>query len=136
MNDDYWISSNMSLTTNQIYDMLLDAYKNKGDKVMSWNYNRSYYDSTGDEVATAVLEAYSKGIDFNTLLKKNSTIRGYWHRIQSQKIAKEQARQRELERQRKLAEKRAIEQAKREEVMQKLSQEELEAFGLRKGKKK
>lgn len=107
-------------------------------KDMSYSYSRGYYNNTrGDEVATAVLEAYADGVEFETLIKKNSTVRQYWYQIQSEKVSKERAREREQERLRKLAEKRAIEKAKREEVMTKLTQEELEAFGLvKKGKKR
>lgn len=104
---------------------------------MGYSYSRGYYNDTrGDEVATAVLEAYSNGIDFDTLLEKNKQVRAYWGQIQAEKIKKAQARERAKERERKLAEKRALEQAKREEVMAKLTQEELEALGLvKKGKK-
>ncbi len=98
---------------------------------MNWSYNKGYHNDTrGDEVATAVLEAYAKGVEFDTLLSKNKQVRTYWGQIQSEKIRVEQARERERQRQAKLAEKRAIEQAKREEVMTKLTPEELEAFGL------
>lgn len=104
---------------------------------MGYSYSRGYYNDTrGDEVATAVLEAYSKGISFDSLLEKNKQVRAYWGQIQAEKVRLEQAREREKERQRKLAEKRAAEKAKREEVMSKLTQEELEALGLvKKGKK-
>jgi hypothetical protein len=106
-------------------------------KDMAYSYNRGYYNDTrGDEVATAVLEAYNKGIDFDTLLEKNKQVRAYWGQIQAEKIRKAQARERARERDRKLAEKRAIEKAQREEVMAKLTQEELEALGLvKKGNK-
>ncbi len=136
MNDDYFSVSTTSLTTDEIYNILLDAYKK--DSTMSWGtYSRSYkVDTRGDEVATAVLEAYANGVAFETLIRKNSTVRQYWYQIQSEKAAKAKAREREQERLRKLAEKRAIEQAQKEEVMAKLTPEELEAFGLRKGKKK
>lgn len=98
---------------------------------MGYSYGRGYYNDTrGDEVATAVLEAYSNGVDFETLIKKNKTVRQYWYQIQAEKVKAEQAREREKERLAKLAEKRALEKAKREEVMTKLTQEELEAFGL------
>lgn len=104
---------------------------------MAYSYSRGYYNDTrGDEVATAVLEAYNKGIDFDTLLEKNKQVRAYWGQIQAEKIKQAQARERARERDRKLAEKRAEEKAKREEVMSKLSKEELEAFGfVKKGKK-
>jgi hypothetical protein len=100
---------------------------------MNWSYNKGYYEDTqSKEVATAVLEAYASGVDFNTLLKKNKQVREYWHQIQSEKVNKEKAREREIERRRKLDEKRAIEQAQKEEVMAKLTPEELEAFGFTK----
>lgn len=98
---------------------------------MNWSYNRGYHhDTRGDEVATAVLEAYARGIDFDTLLSKNKQVRAYWGQIQSEKIRAEQMREKERQRQAKLAEKRAVEKAQKEEVMAKLSKEELEAFGL------
>ncbi len=98
---------------------------------MNWSYNKGYHNDTrGDEVATAVLEAYSKGVDFDALLSKNKQVRTYWNQIQSEKVRVEQMREKERQRQAKLAEKRAIEQAQKEEVMTKLTPEELEAFGL------
>ena len=123
---------------NQVYDMIrkLDDFKRK-DTEMAYSFNRGYYNDTrGDEVATAVLEAYANGIPFDTLLKKNAKVRQYWHQIEYEKARAEKARAAQAERDRKLAEKRALEQAKREEVMAKLSLEELEAFGLvKKGKR-
>lgn len=105
---------------------------------MAYSYSRgSWYEGNrGDEVATATLEAYAKGIPFDTLLKKNIQVRHYWADIQEKKIRAEKSRALAEERDRKLAEKRAIEKVKREEVMAKLSPEELEAFGFKKGKKK
>ena len=128
-----------ALNMSQVYDMIrkLDDYKRK-DTEMAYTYNRGYQynDTRGDEVATAVLEAYSKGVSFDALLKKNTQVRQYWYQIQSEKARAEKARAAQLESDRKLAEKRALEQAKREEVMAKLSLEELEAFGFMKNKKK
>lgn len=141
MNDEvYWVDA----LKRYIWENAKDSYSwspdwqgrlitdyNMKDAEMAWNYNYSrHYDTRGDEVATAVLEAYSKGIDFNTLLRKNTTVRQYWHQVQDDLLAKEKAREREQARLDKLAEKRAIEKAKREEVMTKLTPEELEAFGL------
>jgi len=84
------------------------------DMSYSYSYARGYYNDTrGDEVATAVLEAYSKGVEFDTLLTKNKQVRTYWNQIQSEKIRAEQARERE-----------------RQRLMTKLTPEELEAFGL------
>ena len=128
-----------ALNMSQVYDMIrkLDDFKRK-DTEMGYTFNSGYQynDTRGDEVATAVLEAYAKGVSFDALLKKNTQVRQYWYQIQSEKARAEKARAAQLESDRKLAEKRALEQAKREEVMAKLSLEELEAFGFMKNKKK
>jgi hypothetical protein len=127
---------------NRDYDWMNQIFKDyiygKADSIWideagtdMWNaYNRSYNNTRGDEVATAVLEAYSKGIEFDTLLSKNPQVRVYWNQILKEKVAAEQAREKRREHERKLAEKRKLEKAKKEEVMAKLTPEELEAFGL------
>ena len=151
MNDDEWFinvlrdhtyqrSLGSPLNTQQVYDMLrqLEMYSKK-DTDMAYTYssrNSWHQDTRGDEVATAVLEAYAKGISFETLLKKNTQVRIYWSQIQGEKAAKEKQRIKEQERLAKLAEKRALETAKKDEVLAKLTEEELEAFGFMKNKKK
>lgn len=133
--DDYsWIKQILS---QRIYGKSVDKIWIDEATDMAWSYSKGYYNDTrGDEVATAVLEAYANGIEFDTLLQKNKQVRAYWGQIQAEKIKQAQARERARERDRKLAEKRAAEKAQREEVMAKLSKEELEAFGLvMKGKK-
>ena len=104
---------------------------------MVYSYSRGYYEDTqSKEVATSVLEAYANGVPFETLIKKNKAVRQYWYNIQSERGRAEQARIKEQVRLAKLAEKKAEEKAKREEVMSKLSREELEAFGcVKKGKR-
>ena len=104
---------------------------------MAYSYSRGYYEDTqSKEVATAVLEAYADGVPFETLIKKNKAVRQYWYNIQSERGRVEQARIKEQARLAKLAEKQAAEKAQREEVMSKLSREELEAFGfVKKGKR-
>ena len=104
---------------------------------MAYSYSRGYYqDTNSKEVATAVLEAYASGFTFDVLLKKNKQVRQYWNQIQGEKAKAEQSREKEKIRLAKLAEKRAAEKAQREEVMSKLSREELEAFGfVKKGKR-
>jgi hypothetical protein len=115
---------------NYIYDGNI-GWIDEAGKDMSYSYSRGYYNDTrGDEVATAVLEAYANGVEFETLIKKNKTVRQYWSQIQSEKAATFKRAEQEKTRLAKLAEKRAAEQAKREEVMSKLSMEELEAFGF------
>ena len=130
--DDYsWIAE--AMTTQQIYDML----KSRKDTDMAYSYSRGYYEDTNSkEVATAVLEAYADGVPFETLIKKNKAVRQFWYNIQSDRAARLKRAEQEKIRLAKLAEKQAAEKAQREEVMSKLSREELEAFGfVKKGKR-
>ena len=129
--DTIWIDEAMN--SHQIYDML----KSRKDADMAYSYSRGYYEDTSSkEVATAVLEAYADGVPFETLIKKNKAVRQFWYNIQSERAAKFKSAEQEKIRLAKLAEKRAEEKAKREEVMSKLSREELEAFGfVKKGKR-
>lgn len=150
MNDDDWFinvlrdhmyqrSVDPKLSTQDIYNQLTqlqDHIRKKKDMAYTYGRNSWYQDTRGDEVATATLEAYAKGVHFDDLLKKNKKVRDYWYQIEMEKVRAEKARAAQAERDRKLAEKRAAEKAKREEVMSKLSPEELEAFGfVRKGKR-
>lgn len=139
MNDDYWNVSHPSYT-RELYDLIKDfgKYKEYGRKDdMAYSYSRGYYEDTSSkEVATAVLEAYADGVPFETLIKKNKAVRQYWYNIQAERGRAEQARIKEQARLAKLAEKQAAEKAQRDEVMSKLSREELEAFGfVKKGKR-
>lgn len=140
--DDYWnIISGSTSATRELYDLLKEhsRYKEycRKDIDMAYSYSRGYYEDTqSKEVATAVLEAYANGVSFEALIKKNKAVRQYWYNIQSERGRAEQARIKEQARLAKLAEKKAEEKAKREEVMSKLSREELEAFGfVKKGKR-
>ena len=140
--DDYWnVISGSTGATRELYDLIKNyqMYKeySRKDIDMAYSYSRGYYEDTqSKEVATAVLEAYAGGVPFETLIKKNKTVRQFWYDIQNKKIKAEQSREKEKIRLAKLAEKRAEEKAKREEVMSKLSKEELEAFGfVKKGKR-
>ena len=149
MNDDYWNTiSGSTSATRELYDLLKNYknYKNYKDYNdycgkdidMAYSYSRGYYseDTTSKAVATAVLEAYADGVPFETLIKKNKAVRQYWYNIQAERGRVEQARIKEQARLAKLAERRAEEKAQREEVMSKLSREELEAFGfVKKGKR-
>lgn len=137
----YQRSVSSPMNTQQIYDMLrqLETNYNRKDNDMAYTYssrNSWCQDTRGDEVATATLEAYARGVPFESLINKNAKVRQYWQQIEMEKVRAEKARAAQAERDRKLAEKRAAEKAKREEVMSKLSPEELEAFGfVRKGKR-
>lgn len=128
-----WISNDFSsMSTQSVYEALIWAREE--EKKMP--YYTSYNNTRGDEVATAVLEAYANGVEFETLIRKNGTVRQYWYNIQSERANKEKSRERERARLEKLAIARAAKEAAKKEVMAKLSKEELEAFGLiRKGKR-
>ena len=136
--DDYWyILSGATSATRELYD-LVKNHENYRDYNRKGNmYSSGYYEDTNSkEVATAVLEAYADGVPFETLIKKNKAVRQFWHNIQSKRAAKLKRAEQEKTRLAKLAEKQAAEKALREEVMSKLSKEELEAFGLvKKGKR-
>jgi hypothetical protein len=139
--DDYWnIISGTTGATRELYDLIKNYqmykdYSRKDD--MAYSYSRGYYEDTqSKEVATAVLEAYADGVPFETLIKKNKAVRQYWYNIQSERAARLKRAEQEKIRLAKLAEKQAAEKAQREEVMSKLSREELEAFGfVKKGKR-
>jgi len=140
MNDDYWNTiSGSTSATRELYDLLknYENYKDYNRKDTMYSYSRGYYEDTNSkEVATAVLEAYADGVPFETLIKKNKVVRQYWYNIQSERAARLKRAEQEKIRLAKLAEKQAAEKALREEVMTKLTKEELEAFGLvRKGKR-
>ena len=98
---------------------------------MSWSYNR-YNNTRGDEVATAILEAYADGVAFETLIQKNSMVRQYWYTIQSERANKLKKAEQERIRRQKAAEKKKLEDAARAEAAAKLTPEELAAFGLNK----
>jgi len=125
------------ILSNRMYGKSVDHIWMDEASNMAYSYSRGYYDDTqSKEVATAVLEAYADGVPFETLIKKNKTVRQYWYSIQSERAARLKRAEQEKIRLAKLAEKQAAEKAQREEVMTKLSREELEAFGLvRKGKR-
>jgi len=123
------------MSTENIYDALTHVEREKN----MYLYNkRGLATSTEDkEVAIAVLEAYATGVDFIKLLKSNPTVRAYWHRIQNDKVAQDQANARLAEQRRKQAEKKKLEDQARAAVAAKLTPEELAAFGLnKKGAKK
>lgn len=136
--DDYWNGMVQPSYTKELYNLIKDygMYKEYCRKDLGMPYYNSYNNTRGDEVATAVLEAYANGVEFETLIRKNGTVRQYWYNIQSERANKEKSRERERARLEKLAIARAAKEAAKKEVMAKLSKEELEAFGLiRKGKR-
>lgn len=131
--DEYWGDFNNRDTsyTSWIYETLRQ-FKDY-DKELSMPYQRyDRYDTRGDVVAIALLEAYSDGVDFDTVIKKNSTVRQYWYNIQSERANKIKRAEQEKVRRQKAAEKKKLEDAARAEVVAKLTPEELAAFGLNK----
>lgn len=96
-----------------------------------------YYFSTDiKSISETILEAYSKGVEFDTLLKRNTKVRNYWNDLQKEKLERLNATKRARERQEREAKARAIKQAAKQEALSKLTAEELEAFGLNKTKKR
>lgn len=83
------------------------------------------------EIVMEILDAYSKGIDFDTCIKKNLPAKKYWIKVQLAILQRE--KDIETLRLKRLA---MTKQKKQKELaMAKLSQEELQAFGLaKKGK--
>jgi hypothetical protein len=117
-------------TTSEIYNLLKHIeIQSKGTKMPYYN---DRYRTRGDEVATALLEAYADGVAFETVIQKNSTVRQYWQQIQSEKVDKIKKAEQEKIRRQKAAEKKKLEDAARAEVVAKLTPEELAAFGLNK----
>ena len=137
MNENNYTDLIREILTNRIYGKSAERIWMDEASDMAYSYSRGYYEDTqSKEVATVVLESYADGVPFETLIKKNKAVRQYWYQIQSEKAKAEQSREKEKIRLAKLAEKQAAEKAQREEVMSKLSREELEAFGfVKKGKR-
>ena len=82
-------------------------------------------------IVMEILEAYSKGIDFDTCIKKNPSAKKYWTKVQLAIVQREKDAEN-----RRLKSLAMTKQKKQKELaMAKLSQEELQAFGLaKKGK--
>jgi hypothetical protein len=150
MNDDEWIArvadllnksyvstswsiDNVSgMSTKNIYDALRQAERAKN----MYSYNKQRDTRDGD-VAQAALEALEAGISLAELLKSNKTVKIWYDQMIADRDKAKIARQREAERQRKLAEKQRQEDELRAAVAEKLTPEELAAFGLtKKGVKK
>lgn len=93
-------------------------------------YYNDRYRTRGDDVATALLEAYADGVEFAELIRKNATVRQYWYTVQSERADKLKKAEQEKIRRQKAAEKKKLEDAARAEVVAKLTPEELAAFGL------
>jgi len=150
MNDDEWIArvadllnksyvstswsiDNVSgMSTKNIYDALRQAERAKN----MYSYNKQRDTRDGD-VAQAALEALEAGISLAELLKSNKTVKIWYGQMIADRDKAKIARQREADRQARLVEKQRQEDEARAAVAEKLTPEELAAFGLnKKGVKK
>lgn len=148
MNDDEWFKTVVGLlgedyfsttwATSELCEDLAaikERAKNERAKNM-YSYNKQRDTRDGD-VAQAALEALEAGISLEELLKSNKTVKIWYGQMTADRDKAKIARQREAERQRKLAEKKRQEDELRAMVAEKLTPEELAAFGLtKKGVKK
>ena len=137
MNENDYTDLIREILTNRMYGKSADRIWMDEASDMAYSYSRGYYEDTqSKEVATVVLESYADGVPFETLIKKNKAVRQFWYNIQSERATRLKKAEQEKIRLAKLAEKQAAEKAQRDEVMSKLSREELEAFGfVKKGKR-
>lgn len=110
------------------------------DELNHWNTHEEtempYYGySTRDsDIAKAALHALEAGITLEQLLDKNKTVRMWWSAHAKERDADRIRAEREKVRRTKLAEKKKLDEARREAAMEKLTPEEIEAFGLAKKK--
>lgn len=143
MNDDEWFKTVAGLLGEDYFPTTwatselcedLAAIKERAKNMYSYNKQR---DTRDGDVAQAALEALEAGISLEELLKSNKTVKIWYGQMTADRDKAKIARQREAERQRKLAEKKRQEDELRAMVAEKLTPEELAAFGLtKKGVKK
>ena len=115
------------MSTRNIYDALMHVEREKN----MYSYNKPRDTRDGD-VAQAALEALEAGISLDTLLKSNKTVKIWYGQMIADRDKAKIARQREADRQAKLAEQKRLEDEARAVVAAKLTPEELAAFGLNK----
>jgi ribosomal protein L16 Arg81 hydroxylase len=151
MNDDEWIArvadllnksyvstswsidNISSMSTKNIYDALIHV-EEREKNMYSYSKQR---DTRDGDVAQAALEALEAGISLEDLLKSNKTVKVWYGQMIADRDRAKAARQREAARQAKLAEKQRQEDEIRAAVAEKLTPEELAAYGLnKKGAKK
>jgi hypothetical protein len=97
-------------------------------KYMEWKreempHYTDYNHTRGDDVATALLEAYADGRSIDAVIKTNPTVRQYWQKMEQEQLRRQQA-----------AEKARLKELARAEILAKLTPEEIEAFGFNKTK--
>jgi ribosomal protein L16 Arg81 hydroxylase len=151
MNDDEWIARVADLlnksyvstswaihnvtgmSTKNIYDALIHV-EEREKNMYSYSKQR---DTRDGDVAQAALEALEAGISLEDLLKSNKTVKVWYGQLVADRDRAKAARQREAARQARLVEKQRQEDEIRAAVAEKLTPEELAAFGLnKKGAKK
>jgi ribosomal protein L16 Arg81 hydroxylase len=129
-----WSIDNVSsMSTKNMYDALIHV-EEREKNMYSYSKQR---DTRDGDVAQAALEALEAGISLEDLLKSNKTVKVWYGQLVADRDRAKAARQREAARQAKLAEKQRQEDEIRAAVAEKLTPEELAAFGLnKKGAKK
>lgn len=159
MNDDEWHAAMLELVNNKMVSatwavqhlnerdpldlddyvrslMDLERETKKVQKSMH-TYSKTQYDTRDGDVAQAALEALEAGISLEDLLKSNKTVKVWYGQLVADRDRAKAARQREAARQARLIEKQRQEDEIRAAVAEKLTPEELAAFGLnQKGAKK
>lgn len=138
MNDDEWFKTVVGLLGEDYFSTTWATSELCEDlaAINMYSYNKQRDTRDGD-VAQAALEALEAGISLEELLKSNKTVKIWYGQMTADRDKAKIARQREAERQRKLAEKKRQEDELRAMVAEKLTPEELAAFGLtKKGVKK
>lgn len=159
MNDDEWHAAMLELVNNKMVStkwaaqhlnerdpldlddyvrslMDLERETKKVQKSMH-TYSKTQYDTRDGDVAQAALEALEAGISLEDLLKSNKTVKVWYGQMIADRDRAKAARQREAARQARLIEKQRQEDEIRAAVAEKLTPEELAAFGLnKKGAKK
>jgi hypothetical protein len=157
MNDDEWHAAMLELVNNKTVsakwaaqhlnesDPLDDYVRSLMDleretqkmKKSMHTYSKTQYDTRDGDVAQAALEALEAGISLEDLLKSNKTVKVWYGQLVADRNRAKAARQREAARQARLVEKQRQEDEIRAAVAEKLTPEELDAFGLnKKGAKK
>ena len=162
MNDDEWHAAMLELVNNKMVStkwavqhlnesdpyafddyvsslMVLEREKRETKKVQKsmHTYSKTQYDTRDGDVAQAALEALEAGISLEDLLKSNKTVKVWYGQLVADRDRAKAARQREAARQARLIEKQRQEDEIRAAVAEKLTPEELAAFGLnQKGAKK
>lgn len=128
MFEDDWLYGNR---TNWVVERWIEKVRQEEYQVAR-NYGYYEYNTRSGDVAKAALEALEKGVSLDTLLEKNSTVRLWWGHHVKERLAEHTRVEKEKERRAKAAEKKRIEDEKRQNAASKLTDEELAAFGLRK----